>query len=72
MCSNVVICSFFYVKIILLGYEFHMLRNPNKHQIDRNGVPKCPNCAREGLEVPLKEDGDSMICSLCEYSEKIQ
>jgi len=49
-----------------------MLRIPYKHQIDRHDVPKCPNCAEEGLEVPLKEDGDSMVCSLCEYSEKIQ
>jgi hypothetical protein len=31
---------------------------------------KCPNCAKEGLTIPLTEDRDSMVCSLCEYSEK--
>jgi len=35
-------------------------------------VTKCPNCAKEGLTVPLSEEGDSMVCSLCEYSQKIQ
>jgi ribosomal protein S27AE len=34
--------------------------------------PNCPNCATEGLTVPLSEEGDSMVCSLCGYSEKIQ
>jgi len=37
-----------------------------------SGYTKCPNCAKEGLTVPLKEDVDSMVCSLCGYSEKIQ
>jgi len=36
------------------------------------GITECPNCAKEGLVIPLKEDGDSMVCSLCEYSEKTQ
>ena len=49
-----------------------MLRTPYKYQIDRKDVSKCPNCAKEELEVPLIEEGDSMVCSLCEYSEKIQ
>jgi len=35
-----------------------------------SGFTKCPNCAKEGLTIPLKEYRDSKICSLCEYSEK--
>jgi len=35
-------------------------------------ITECPNCSKEGLTVPLKKEGDSMVCSLCEYSEKTQ
>lgn len=27
---------------------------------------KCPNCVKESLEVPLRQDGEFMICPLCE------
>jgi len=37
-----------------------------------SGITNCPNFAKEGLEVPLSEEGDSIVCSLCEYSEKIR
>ncbi len=40
--------------------------------IEKMSLTKCPNCVKDGLTVPLKEDGDTMICSLCEYSENIQ
>jgi len=29
---------------------------------------KCPNCAKEGLTVPMTEDGDDLVCSLCSMS----
>lgn len=29
---------------------------------------KCPNCAKEGLTVPLSEDNKNLICALCDYS----
>jgi hypothetical protein len=30
------------------------------------GFIKCLNCVKQSIEVPLKADGDSMVCSLCE------
>ncbi len=27
---------------------------------------KCPNCAKEGLTVPMSKDDDGFVCSLCE------
>lgn len=26
---------------------------------------KCPNCAKEGLTVPLSEEDEGFTCSLC-------
>ncbi len=26
---------------------------------------KCPNCAKEGLTVPMSEEENSLVCSLC-------
>ena len=37
-----------------------------------SGFANCPNCAKEELKIPLKEEGDSRVCSLCGYSEKLQ
>jgi len=31
-----------------------------------SGYTKCPNCSKDGLTVPLKVEGDSMICPFCE------
>ena len=28
---------------------------------------KCPNCIEDRLDVPLRLDGESMFCPLCEY-----
>ena len=33
---------------------------------------KCPNCDKDGLTIPLKDDGVFMSCSVCDYSKKIQ
>jgi uncharacterized Zn-finger protein len=30
------------------------------------GFSKCPNCAKQSVEVPLRQDGDSMTCPFCE------
>jgi hypothetical protein len=27
---------------------------------------ECPNCVKDKVIVPLKEDGYSMVCPLCE------
>ncbi len=37
-----------------------------------SGITECPNCAKKGLGVPLKKEGDSMVCYLCDHSEKKQ
>jgi len=34
---------------------------------------KCPNCVKQLVEVPLKEEEDSLVCPFCEsVFEKIQ
>jgi len=30
-----------------------------------SGYTKCPNCAKEGLTVPMTEDDNNLVCSLC-------
>ncbi len=30
-----------------------------------SGYTKCPNCVKEGLTVPMTEDDNSLVCSLC-------
>ena len=30
------------------------------------GFPECPNCIKDKVIIPLSEDGDSMVCPLCE------
>ena len=32
---------------------------------------KCPNCIEDSLEIPLRQDGESLICPLCEYEASI-
>jgi hypothetical protein len=32
------------------------------------GFTKCPNCADEGLTVPLSEDNNELVCALCNSS----
>ena len=29
---------------------------------------KCPNCAKEGLTVPLSEGHNGLVCGLCDFS----
>ena len=31
-----------------------------------SGFTECPNCAKDKIMVPLRPDGDSMVCSLCQ------
>ena len=31
-----------------------------------SGFTKCPNCAKEGLTVPLSEDTTQLVCALCD------
>lgn len=26
---------------------------------------KCPNCAEEGLTIPMSEENGGLVCSLC-------
>jgi hypothetical protein len=28
---------------------------------------KCPNCVEDSLDIPLRPDGELMVCPLCEY-----
>ena len=28
--------------------------------------PECPNCVKDRLSVPLRFEGDSLVCPLCE------
>ena len=35
------------------------------------GFSICQNCAKDGLEIPMKIEGEYKICSLCENSEEI-
>ncbi len=28
--------------------------------------PECPNCVKDLLGVPLRYEGDSLVCPLCE------
>ena len=30
------------------------------------GYTECPNCIKDKMIVPLRADGDSMVCPLCE------
>ena len=30
------------------------------------GFIECPNCVRDRLTVPLRTEGDSRVCPLCE------
>ena len=30
-----------------------------------NGVTECPNCSKDGLTVPMSEDENGFVCSLC-------
>jgi len=31
-----------------------------------SGFTNCPNCAKEGLSVPLTKGDNCLVCSLCE------
>ncbi len=39
-----------------------------------SGFTECKKCLQDRIIVPLREDGDSMVCSLCEsvYSHRSQ
>jgi len=32
-----------------------------------SGFTKCPNCAKEGLTVPLTEGENCLVCPLCGF-----
>ena len=37
-----------------------------------SGFTKCPNCAKEGLTVPLSEDENGLVvCALCGKSSEL-
>ena len=29
-------------------------------------LEECPNCIKHKIGVPLREEGDSMVCPVCE------
>ena len=31
-----------------------------------SGFTECPNCVKKRLSVPLRMEGDSRVCPLCE------
>ncbi len=31
-----------------------------------SGFTECPNCVKDKVMIPLRSDGNSMICPLCE------
>jgi hypothetical protein len=36
-----------------------------------SGFTKCPNCAKEGLTIPLSEDENGLVCALCGKSSEL-
>ena len=36
-----------------------------------SGFTKCPNCAKEGLTIPLYEDENGLVCALCGSSSEL-
>ena len=32
-----------------------------------NNYTKCPDCMKDSLDIPLRQEGESRICPLCEY-----
>ena len=34
-------------------------------ECDMSGFTQCPNCAKEGLTVPLSVDAMKLACALC-------
>ena len=33
-----------------------------------SGFTKCPNCAEDGLTVPLSKEDNGLVCALCDSS----
>ena len=37
-----------------------------------NGFTKCPNCVKKSVIIPLRVEGNSMVCSFCESIYEIE